>query len=354
MHSSSNSRGKRKAYIIDSDDDDDEYADADTPPTPAVAAAATQPGKSQHPHSRKSHIIKSSNAKQIQNALTVWFLDGVHDARGMPWRKRWDPALSAEAKAQRAYESGDGYPVLPKVDGCVSAVIGAWYHCGLILQDRFPTVRDLAASNIEAVNALWKARLFEGAKLVVEKFDGKLPDDAALLQSDVPGIGKYSSGAICSIAYGKCVPVLDGNVHRLLSRVLALYASPKAKQVTDMLWDAAEAIVKDASDPGAVNQALIELGSTICTPRDPKCDKCPISSHCNAYKWQTGKTATTDIEDLCDVCDPIVDTTKSVTIFPMKVEKKAVPEETDVVCAIAWRPKDDPTTYYLLRKRPAT
>jgi A/G-specific adenine glycosylase len=62
----------------------------------------------------------------------------------------------------------------------------------------------------------------------------------------------------------------------------------------------------------------------------------------------------TDIEDLCDVCEPIEDTSKSVTIFPMKVEKKAVPEETDVICVIAWKQAEDPTTYYLLRKRPAT
>ena len=94
------------------------------------------------------------------------------------------------------------------------------------------------------------------------------------------------AGAICSIAYGKCVPVLDGNVNRLLSRILALHASPKAKTTLNVLWDAAEAIVKGSMNPGAVNQALIELGSTVCTPRDPKCDVCPIQSHCAAYKWK--------------------------------------------------------------------
>jgi hypothetical protein len=108
MHSSSNSRVKRKAYIISSDDDDndDDYADAESSKTAQITAPQHTliTGKPQYPHSRKSHIIKSNNAKQIQNALTAWFLDGVHDARGMPWRKRWDPALSAEAKAQRAYE----------------------------------------------------------------------------------------------------------------------------------------------------------------------------------------------------------------------------------------------------------
>ncbi|KAG8808422.1 hypothetical protein FRC18_005036, partial [Serendipita sp. 400] len=197
------------------------------------------------------------------------------------------------------------------------------------------------------------ARLLEGAKLVVENFDGKLPDDAATLQKEVPGIGRYSAGAICSIAYGKCVPVLDGNVHRLLSRILALHSSPKAKSTTDILWKAAEAIVKGSSNPGAVNQALIELGSTVCTPKNPKCGGCPIKDNCAAFTWKMGKNAIKDIEDECGTCDPILEGPKDVTIFPMKVEKKAVPEETDVVCTILWQSQDHVTKYYLLRKRPA-
>ena len=146
-------------------------------------------------------------------------------------------------------------------------------------------------------------RLLEGAKIVVQKFDGRLPDDPALLQAEVPGIGRYSAGehyflsvynlltaekgAICSIAYGKCVPVLDGNVHRLLSRILALYAPPKAKITTDILWKGAEAVVSNSADPGAVNQALIELGSTVCTPTDPKCGGCPVRSNCRAFRMKS-------------------------------------------------------------------
>ena len=76
---------------------------------------------------------------------------------------------------------------------------------------------------------------------------------------------------------------LDGNVHRLLSRVLALHAAPKAKQTLDILWAGAAALVKDADRPGDLNQALIELGSTVCKVRDPSCDACPLQHACGAY-----------------------------------------------------------------------
>lgn len=81
-----------------------------------------------------------------------------------------------------------------------------------------------------------------------------------------------------------CAPVLDGNVHRLLSRVLALHASPKAKKTLDLLWSAAEAMVEDSSQPGDINQALIELGSTVCKVKDPICGSCPMKDGCGAYK----------------------------------------------------------------------
>lgn len=311
-------------------------------------------GSISSPHSRRRHIISNSTAITLQRALNPWF-HVAHDARSMPWRKRYDPALSAVQKAQRAYEVWVSEIMLQQTR--VDTVI-PYYNRWM---QTFPTIKDLAGSNIEQVNALWKGlgyysrakRLLEGAQLVVDKFDGKLPDDATVLQASVPGIGRYSAGAICSIAYGKCVPVLDGNVHRLLSRVLALYANPKAKATTNLLWDAAQAIVDDAEDPGAINQALIELGSTVCTPREPKCAGCPINTHCNAYKWKLNKLST-DMEDLCNVCEPIPPGPPDVTLFPMKVEKKAVPEETDVVCVVSWQATPHLAQHYLLRKRPAT
>jgi A/G-specific adenine glycosylase len=82
---------------------------------------------------------------------------------------------------------------------------------------------------------------------------------------------------------------LDGNVHRLLSRVLALHAPPKAKTTLDLLWGGAGALVKGSDRPGDLNQALIELGSTICKARDPACIDCPLQQHCQAYRLMRGK-----------------------------------------------------------------
>lgn len=139
------------------------------------------------------------------------------------------------------------------------------------------------------MNGLWKGlgyysrakRLLDGARKVVEELDGRLPSNAKDMESLIPGIGRYTAGAICSIAYNEQVPVvslsgrrysrslhclniilqLDGNVNRLLSRVLALHSNPKSKTTLDTLWAGAEAMVKGSSSPGDVNQALIELST---------------------------------------------------------------------------------------------
>lgn len=160
------------------------------------------------------------------------------------------------------------------------------------------------------MNAIWKglgyysraARLLSGSQKVVKEYDGRLPEDPKEMEKEVPGIGRYSSGAIASIAYGVRVPVvsrhdllqcaahplsqLDGNVHRLLSRLLALHASAKSKATLDILWQAAEAFIDDngLEFPGDVNQALIELGSTVCRVKNPLCDSCPLRSGCFAYQ----------------------------------------------------------------------
>ena len=139
----------------------------------------------------------------------------------------------------------------------------------------------------------------------MNEYGGLFPDNAKDMMANVPGIGRYSAGAISSIAYNHCEPVvcnpvtvlrlakpyhppfalkLDGNVNRLLSRLLALHANPKNKSTLDILWDAATEMVKDSEEPGNINQALIELGATVCKPRDPGCSGCPIKDHCSAYR----------------------------------------------------------------------
>ncbi|KAL0958163.1 hypothetical protein HGRIS_000327 [Hohenbuehelia grisea] len=272
---------------------------------------------------------------------------------------------------------------------------------------RFPTVGDLAAASIDEVNSLWKglgyysraSRLLAGAQKVMKDFDGRMPKNASAMET-LPGIGRYSAGAICSISYGECVPVLDGNVHRLLSRFLALHAPPKAKPTLDILWSAAEAIVKgvkptrdpiiaDAGGPtlpsvlpsvqadklesatpadlvphvaigyaGDVNQALIELGSTVCKVRDPDCGRCPLRDRCAGFsRAQSSKepeemgAAVPDIEELCSICEPVPHA-GGVLVYPMKADRKKAREEMDLVSVAEWRSRSG-ERWFLLVKRPA-
>uniref|UniRef100_A0A0W0FVX8 HhH-GPD domain-containing protein n=1 Tax=Moniliophthora roreri TaxID=221103 RepID=A0A0W0FVX8_MONRR len=226
-------------------------------------------------HLKSLHILAS--VASMQNSLLLWY-STVRDARGMPWRKPFDPTLGPSEKAQRAYEvsffrecldlgnyatadaGGNSDSLLQYMDEkvCIRVIFP---HLLLKSTFRFPTLSHLASSSIDDVNALWKglgyysraSRLLAGAQKAVKEYGGKLPDNAREMEANIPGIGRYSAGAICSIAYGERVPVLDGNVHRLLSRILALHSPPKGKATLNILWDAATAMVQnvDNTDTGA-------------------------------------------------------------------------------------------------------
>ncbi|KAG0699354.1 DNA glycosylase [Suillus ampliporus] len=309
-------------------------------------------------HPVSVHVISAVEPMRV--ALLEWY-DGVHDARKMPWRKTLDPSFDVEERAQRAYEVWISEIMLQQTQ--VATVI-PYYNRWMA---KFPTIMDLAASDIESVNSLWKglgyysraARLLSGAQKVVKELHGRLPDNVKDMETKIPGIGRYSAGAICSIAYNQCVPVLDGNVHRLLSRFTALHAQPKSKRTLDILWAGAESFIKQSKRPGDINQALIELGSTVCTVRGPVCSDCPLRLWCKAYQ-RTQPTVShpgaveADIEELCLVCDPIPsdEDNGSVTIYPMKAERKKPREELDSVNVIEWRSKNSPDRWFLLVRRP--
>ncbi len=125
-------------------------------------------------------------------------------------------------------------------------------------------------------------RLHEGAKKVVEKFSGVLPSDPAVLEKEIPGIGKYTAGAICSIAFNKVTPLVDGNVVRVLSRLRSIGGDPKAKPSIALHWKLAQDTVDDTK-PGDFNQAMMELGATVCTPAKPSCSTCPLKDNCRAF-----------------------------------------------------------------------
>lgn len=151
---------------------------------------------------------------------------------------------------------------------------------------RFPDVTALAAAEEDEVLKLWeglgyysRARNLHAAAKVVAAAGGAFPGDAEGLRK-LPGIGPYAANAIASIAYGEPVPALDGNQARVLTRVLAW--EDAIKTPFDLLTPATELLSK--SRPGDYNQALMDLGAMICTPRQPKCGLCPVSAHCLAHR----------------------------------------------------------------------
>lgn len=151
---------------------------------------------------------------------------------------------------------------------------------------RFPTLSALAAADDADVLHAWQGlgyysrarRLLSGARAVVTRHAGELPQDPAALLA-LPGIGPYSAGAIASIAFGLPEPIVDGNVVRVLSRLFALRGDPAKAPLKQELWRRARELVP-ADEPSAFNQSLMELGATICTPTSPRCAECPVAKHC--------------------------------------------------------------------------
>ena len=152
---------------------------------------------------------------------------------------------------------------------------------------RFPTVADLAAAEEAQVLKLWEGlgyysrarNLHAAARKVAHECGGVFPTDAAGLRA-LPGVGPYAANAIASIAYGEPVPALDGNQARVLGRVLAW--EPELKTPFDLLKPAQSLISKDR--PGDYNQALMDLGATLCLPKAPRCGLCPVAERCRAFR----------------------------------------------------------------------
>jgi len=156
--------------------------------------------------------------------------------------------------------------------------------------ERFPTVHSLAEASLDDVLARWsglgyysRARhLKQAAEKIVAEHSGNLPDDVERLRA-LPGIGEYTAGAVLSIAFGKKEPVLDGNVGRVLTRLLTLAGDVRKNPLKRLLWGLARALVPEEG-AGDFNQAMMELGATICTPTTPTCAQCPVAVWCMALR----------------------------------------------------------------------
>ncbi len=207
---------------------------------------------------------KNFRGSDIQPAFSARLLAWYDEnARDLPWRKSRDPyrVWLSEIMLQQTR---------------VAAVLE---HYRIFLK-KFPTVQKLAAAREATVLAVWsglgyyrRARMLHAAaKLLVKEHDGRFPETSEALRQ-LPGVGRYTAAAIASIAFKEPVAVVDGNVERVLSRLFG-------KQLDEpSIWRAAEELL-DRKRPGDANQATMELGATVCLPRDPKCLLCPISEFC--------------------------------------------------------------------------
>jgi A/G-specific adenine glycosylase len=154
--------------------------------------------------------------------------------------------------------------------------------------ERFPTLESLARAPLADVLTQWaglgyyrRARyLHEAARTVVRDHAGRIPADSEAFRR-LPGVGRYTTAAVLSISFGTPLAVLDGNVARVLSRRFAVAAAVRDSRGAKTLWALAQTLVP-ARDPGDWNQAMMELGATVCLPRAPRCDECPLADECAA------------------------------------------------------------------------
>lgn len=159
----------------------------------------------------------------------------------------------------------------------------------LRFMERFPTVHELAEADQQEVLKVWEGlgyysrarNLHQAAKTVVNEFEGNIPDNDEDIRK-LKGVGPYTASAVLSIAYSKPHAVVDGNVLRVLTRYLGIEDDIRGSRTKNAIQDAADKLL-DNSRPGDFNQALMELGATVCTPSNPDCDKCPINADCVAY-----------------------------------------------------------------------
>ena len=206
---------------------------------------------------------------EISESLLSWY---DKNARILPWRGIRDPYktwVSEIMLQQTRVET-----VIPYFERFIS---------------RFPSLRDLAMADEAEVMKLWEGlgyysrarNLLKGARQIMDQYQGILPEDPHLLRK-ISGIGSYTAGAIASIAYNVQVPAVDGNVLRVCSRLFGIRESIHIPHVRKKLEDAAAASVP-AERPGDYNQALMDLGATVCTPGTPDCGHCPLSAFCSAF-----------------------------------------------------------------------
>eukprot|EP00178_Gracilaria_changii_P011218 TRINITY_DN320_c0_g5_i2.p1 TRINITY_DN320_c0_g5~~TRINITY_DN320_c0_g5_i2.p1 ORF type:complete len:486 (-),score=79.53 TRINITY_DN320_c0_g5_i2:670-2127(-) len=239
--------------------------------------------------------FSDAEVKQLRQSLLDWYVDNY---RTLPWR--------ASPRHRK-----HGLPPLPaqrvESDTCAGAPYAVWISEMMSQQTRisvvveyyerwmkrFPSVQQLARASLKDVYELWaglgyyrRARfVHEAAKQIVESHDGVIPQDVAQL-TKLSGIGMYTAGAISSIAYGNAVPLVDGNVQRVLSRLRTGVTRNATNQneLSRVYWRLASTCVNEIENAADFNQALMELGATVCKPKGALCGQCPVRNVCEAFQ----------------------------------------------------------------------
>ncbi len=253
-------------------------------------------------------MISVTKKKYIQTRLLEWF---EKNKRDLPWRKTRDPYAIwvSEIMLQQTQVT----TVLPYYQRFLKA---------------FPTARHLARVDLSSVLKVWEGlgyysrarNLHRASQIVINHFLGRIPNNLKDLLS-LPGIGRSTAGAILSFAFNMDAAILDGNAKRVLSRLFAVSASSEKRKTENTLWQISGSLIpKGFSNP--FNQALMDLGSVICTPKGPLCPECPLRGLCKGR--QSGEPER----------------------FPLRIPKKKIPH-VEAVCAVIWEKRR-----VLLNQRP--
>jgi len=210
----------------------------------------------------------AAQAKSLRRSLLQWYAESGRD---LPWRRTRDPYAIwvSEIMLQQTQVK----TVLPYYDRWLT---------------QFPTIASLARTDQQQVLKVWQGlgyyararNLHQAAQTIEQQHQGEFPEDFQAVVA-LPGIGRTTAGGILSAAYNQPLPILDGNVKRVLSRLLALQIPPN--KAIKSLWSVSSELL-DPDNPRDFNQALMDLGATLCTPKNPACLFCPWQTHCSAYR----------------------------------------------------------------------
>ncbi|MGD0918201.1 MAG: A/G-specific adenine glycosylase [Thermodesulfobacteriota bacterium] len=214
-------------------------------------------------------MIRIPQKEKIQTKLLRWF---EKNGRDLPWRKTQDPY--AIWVSEIMLQQTQVVTVIPYYQRFLRA---------------FPTISRLARADLLQVLKTWEGlgyysrarNLHQASQIVLKDFHGKVPDTLNALLS-LPGIGRSTAGAILSFAHNKEAAILDGNAKRVLSRLFAVSGNPMRGKIEAFLWHISESLIPEG-ESNPFNQALMDLGSMICIPRDPLCSRCPLRYLCKGY-----------------------------------------------------------------------